>query len=93
MHPGVVADVDDGGQFVVAGGAGPVGKLTEAAAGCWTPRRKRAPPTPPTRTVTFTSTETRPSPANGPGRGSGREDTPKQSTRRISVTRWYEFLF
>ncbi len=64
-HPGVVADVDDGGQLVLA-----IGTLAELAQPnkCWTPSRKRAPPTPPTRTVTFTSTDTRPSgPKGRPG--------------------------
>ena len=78
VHPGVVADVDDGGQFVY-----PIATRSEQLANwpspnrCCTPSRKRAPPTPPTRTVTFTSTDTR---RCGARRRSGR------STERCGVT-------
>ena len=94
-HPGVVADVDDRGQFVYR--IATRRRTGPSPSRCCTPSRKRAPPTPPTRTVTFTSTDIRPS---GPSDRCGRRvrtsrlrDTPTSPTRRIPVTEWYEFLF
>ena len=57
VHPGVVADVDDRGQFVRGSPASAPDAPAGRARPC-TPSRNRAPPTPPTRTVTFTSKPT-----------------------------------
>ena len=75
VHPGVVADVDDRGQFVLRldcrRRTGPSRNR------CCTPSRKRAPPTPPTRTVTFTPTDTRRVRPAGRGCDAGHgQDTP-----------------
>ena len=109
VHPGVVADVDDRGQFVCRRGSG----SASAAANCprpsnlSTPSRKRAPPTPPTSTVTFTPNDLRRTRVSGDEAGRGKRRGKARrgisvrlltrhaqaTTRRKVGNQWYEFRF